>query len=64
MNITRQALDMLKKLGRLDLLAEAYETLHDPIDIDRDANLLAHARRKAVVGDTQKAQLAAASAAS
>jgi len=27
-------------LGRHDLRAEAYETLPDPIDIDRDANLL------------------------
>jgi hypothetical protein len=42
MNITRQqALDMLKKLGRHDLLAEANETLPDPIDLDRDATLLA-----------------------
>jgi len=42
MNITRQqALDMLKKLGRHDLITEADETLPDPIDIDRDATLLA-----------------------
>jgi len=32
---------MLEKLGRHDLLAEARQTLPDPIDIDRDQNLLA-----------------------
>jgi hypothetical protein len=31
---------MPEMLGRHDLRAEAYETLPDPIDIDRDANLL------------------------
>jgi hypothetical protein len=42
MNITRQqALDMLKMLGRHDLLAEARHALPDPIDCDRDQNLLA-----------------------
>jgi len=42
MNITKKkALDMLEKLGRHDLLAEARQTLPDPIDIDRDQNLLA-----------------------
>jgi hypothetical protein len=42
MNIARQqALDMLEKLRRHDLVAEANETLPDPIDVDRDQNLLA-----------------------
>jgi hypothetical protein len=32
---------MLKMLGRHDLLAEARQALPDPIDCDRDQNLLA-----------------------
>jgi hypothetical protein len=37
----QQALRMLAKIGAHDMIDEAARTLPDPIDVDRDADLLA-----------------------
>ncbi len=37
----KQVLDMLVDIGRGDLFGDAARTLPDPVDTERDANLLA-----------------------
>jgi hypothetical protein len=36
----QQVLDLLKQIGRGDVIAEACKTLPDPIDLDHHENLL------------------------